>query len=205
MRKSILPIELWTVLRLLRNICRSALPGHTHIDLQICRLARRLRNATTTMLCGGHGVTHSTRRNRRLPVIHWRLSGKVLRLRLAVTDMLIRETGIKPRKGKARRGPRCCLRRLRSPIGLYVTNCLRFAGHALYRVGATRLVTLNCEDRAPVGRATGQCMERLLADGHWLLLRGAQLNLTMISTHQVSTVIVGFAGMQHVGMESTRQ
>jgi hypothetical protein len=47
-------------------------------------------------------------------------------------------------------------------------------------------------------------MERLLADGHWLLLRGAQLNLTMISTHQVSTVIVGVARMQHFGMESIR-
>ena len=92
LRKSILPIELWTGLRLLRNQCWAALPGHTHIDLQTCRLARRLeRNAATTMLCGGHGAMHSIRRNWRLPVIHLRLLGKVFRLRYAVTDMLIRE------------------------------------------------------------------------------------------------------------------
>jgi hypothetical protein len=48
-------------------------------------------------------------------------------------------------------------------------------------------------------------MERLLADGHALLLRGAQLNLTAIATHQVSSVGVGTARMQHCGMESTRQ
>jgi hypothetical protein len=37
-------------------------PAISHIDLHIWRPARRLeRIAATTMLCGGHGVTHSPR------------------------------------------------------------------------------------------------------------------------------------------------